>query len=99
MPTPTNPAVHKRARRRVHRTFVGAVFGALATFLVLLGTTVVSDAPRHLPDVVNETLAAAEMFDGLPLHAFETANDVQAHAPVARRRNNPGSQMNDEVSA
>lgn len=98
MRTPTNPAIPKRARRRVHRTFAGAVFGALATFLVLLGTTVVSDAPRHLPDVVNETLAAAEMFDGLPLHAFETANDVQAHAP-ARRRNNPGSQMNDEVSA
>ena len=98
MRTPTNPASPKRARRRVHRTFAGAVFGALATFLVLLGTTVVSDAPRHLPDVVNETLAAAEMFDGLPLHAFETASDVHAIAP-ARRHNDPGRQLNDRVPA
>jgi hypothetical protein len=96
MPTPTNPAVPKRARRRAHPPFAGAVVGALATFLVLLGSTVVSDAPRHLPDVVNETLAAAEMFDGLPPHDFESANDVHAHAP-ARRHNDPGLQMSYEV--
>ena len=97
MQIPTTPAKPNRARRRAHRTLAGAVFGASATFLVLLGATAVSDSPRQLSDIP-ETLAAAEVFDGPPLPAFETGGDV-ALTPTPRRYDDPGLWLNVEVPA
>ena len=98
MPTPTTPAKSRKTRRRVRRTLTGAVFGASATFLVLLGATAVSDSPRQLSDIP-ETLAAAEMFDGSPRPAFEPEGKVHALAPTPRRYDDPGLQLKDEVPA
>ena len=98
MQIPTTPAKPNRARRRAQRTLAGAVFGASATFLVLLGATAVSDSPRQLSDIP-ETLAAAEVFDGSPLPAFETGGDVHALTPTPRRYDDPGLRLNVEVPA
>ena len=98
MPTPTTPAKSRKARRRAHRTLTGAVFGASATFLVLLGATAVSDSPRQLSDIP-ETLAAAEVFGGSPPPTFETEGDVDALATTPRRYNQPGLPLNFEVPA
>ncbi len=96
MQTPMNPANRRTPRRRGRPTLAGAVFGALVTFLVLLGATVVSDTPRPFPDI-NGTLAAAEMFDGSPLHAVQSADPLQVHTPVARRHDDPGLALNDAM--
>jgi hypothetical protein len=94
-PTPSSPT---RAPRPAKHTLAGAVFGAATTFLVLLGSTAVSDAPRQLSGIT-ETLATAEVFDGSPLPAFETADDVSVLVPVTRRYDAPGLQVNHEVPA
>jgi hypothetical protein len=98
MQIPTTPAKPNKARRRAHRTLAGAVFGASATFLVLLGATAVSDSPRQLSDIP-ETLAAAEVFDGSPRPAFEAEGDVHVLAPNLGRYDEPGLRLNVEVPA
>jgi hypothetical protein len=74
------------------------VVGASATFLVLLGATAVSDAPRPLSDIP-ETLAAAEMFDGSSLPAVKAEGDVHADTPAPDRHAEPGLSLYVEVPA
>lgn len=98
MQVPTTPANPNKARRGARRTLAGAVFGASATFLVLLGSTAVSDRPRQLSDI-NETLATAEAFDWMSVPTLETEGDVHAHATKPRRYDESGLQLNYEAPA
>jgi hypothetical protein len=97
MPTPTTPAKSRKTRRGTRPTLTGAVFGASATFLVLLATAI-PDSPRQVSDIP-ETMAAAEMFDGSSLPAVDTVSGVNADAPAPRRHAEPGLALNVEVPA
>ena len=97
MLTPTTPAKPRKSRRRPRPMLTGAVFGASATFLILLATAI-PDSPRQVSDIP-ETLAAAEMFDGSPFPAVDTAGDVHADAPAPRRHAEPSLPLNIEVPA
>lgn len=66
--TSASPSVSALAGRR---RLAGAVFGAAATFLVLLGATTVADAPRQLSDVPG-SLTSIEAFGIAPDAGDET---------------------------
>jgi hypothetical protein len=97
MPTPTTPAKPRKNRRRARPTLTGAVFGASATFLVLLATAI-PDSPRQVLDIP-ESLAAGEMFDGSSLPAGNLEGDVHADTPAPERHAEPGLSLYVEVPA
>ena len=98
MPTPTTTAKPRKTRRRAHSRLSGAVFGASATVLVLLGAATVPDNPRQLSDFT-EALAAAEVFDGSSVSDTGTDGDLHAVAPAPRRHIEPGPSLTFDVPA
>lgn len=78
------------------RPGAAALFGAAATFLVLLGVAAVADKPRELPDAAPVSLSA-EPFDVAPAATLEVTADTYALSHAAGHYEDPGPQISYEV--
>ena len=73
-----------------------ALFGAAATFLVLLGVAAVADKPREMPDAAPLSLSA-EPFEIAPAATPEVTADTYALSHAAGQYEDPGPQISYEV--
>jgi hypothetical protein len=73
-----------------------ALFGAAATFLVLLGVAAVGDAPRELSDAAHVS-PSTEAFEVAPAALPEVAADNHALSHAAGQYEDPGPQISYEV--
>lgn len=73
-----------------------ALFGAAATFLVLLGVAAVADAPRDLSDAA-QLSPSTESFEVAPAAVPEVTADTYALSHAAGQYEDPGPQISYEV--
>jgi hypothetical protein len=73
-----------------------ALFGAAATFLVLLGVAAVADAPRELTDAAQQS-PLSEAIEVAPAAIPEVAADTYALSHAAGQYEDPGPQISYEV--
>jgi hypothetical protein len=73
-----------------------ALFGAAATFLVLLGIAAVADSPRELSDAVHLS-PSTEAFEVAPAAIPNVAADTYALSHAAGQYEDPGPQISYDV--
>ncbi len=85
-----------RKTSRSDRPGAAALFGAAATFLVLLGVAAVADAPRELSDAA-QLSPATEAFVVSPAAAPEATENTYALSHAAGQYEDPGPQISYDV--
>jgi hypothetical protein len=89
-------SVRGRKSSRIGRPGATALFGAAATFLVLLGVAAVGDAPRELSDAA-QLSPSTEAIEVAPAAIPELAADTYALSHAAGQYEDTGPQISYEV--
>jgi len=85
-----------RKSSRADRPGAAALFGAAATFLVLLGIAAVADSPRELSDAA-QLSPSTEAFEVAPAAIPDVAADTYALSHAAGQYEDPGPQISYDV--